>query len=169
MGTTGGGPQTGSEAYLDLSDADRREVIQLAAGDVMRDASKRTLEFSGRVIRVDPAAEILAKKILYRADLFKARDVFDMVAALVHDPEAANDALRATRHAHPNLLQRLGSLAKQPADALLQDIVHTESGKQYIDGMVPRLIQAVNVIQNETGGPEKRLIGMKSKISSQKK
>jgi hypothetical protein len=48
-------------------------------------------ELEGRLIRVERAAEIIAKKLFYRADQLKARDLFDLAAALDRWPQLLGD------------------------------------------------------------------------------
>lgn len=69
-----------------------------------------TMPLEGRAIRVERPAEILAKKVFYRADQLRARDVFDIACVLRREPAVFReigafvapkaDALRA-RLAHP--------------------------------------------------------------------
>jgi len=88
---------------------------------------------------------------LYRADTFKARDVFDMSAALTLDRQAALHALRATERTRPALLKRLAALAKAPQAALTEDIILTEAGKPYAEDMVSKLLQAVSRLDEAAG------------------
>jgi hypothetical protein len=136
--------------------------LLLAAGDVnftvaapvLAASPCETIEFDGRQIACDPTAEILAKKLLYRTDSFKARDVFDMSAALSLDPVSAMTALRATVSQHPALLRRLHSIAAMPAAAVTKDLVLTQTGVAYVEGMVARLVAAVGEISAAGGGPD---------------
>ncbi|MCJ2081169.1 nucleotidyl transferase AbiEii/AbiGii toxin family protein [Methylobacterium sp. J-090] len=120
------------------------DIDFIVAGPVIRGAETTVLCFEDRTLVLDPVSEILAKKILYRATLFKPRDVFDMATALICDPPSAMAALQATRHVHGNLLQRLKDLSKLPADTLFGDLVTCDGGERFGDGMIERLVQAVS-------------------------
>jgi hypothetical protein len=69
---------------------------------------------------LEATAEILAKNLLYRADSSKARDAFDMSAALAIDPAAAIEALQATERTRPTLLRRLAAMRTLSEDILLK-------------------------------------------------
>jgi hypothetical protein len=43
--------------------------------------------YGNDVVRVETPEEIIAKKILYKADQLKARDIFDLAAVIYHDKE----------------------------------------------------------------------------------
>ncbi len=74
-----------------------------------------------------------------RADSFKARDVFDMSAALAWDPQAANAALQATRSSRPLLLARLDAMAADSDADLMDGIMVTPSGRGFATGMMDKL------------------------------
>ncbi len=48
-------------------------------------------EVMGRVVNVETPAEIIAKKVRYRAHTFKARDLFDLATVLDKAPEAIHE------------------------------------------------------------------------------
>ncbi len=111
-----------------------------------REQPGEALDFMGRSIPLDTTAEILAKKLLYRAESFKARDVFDMAVALALDRPAAVKALRAAASTRTALLRRLQVLAEAPPADLTRDLVLTQAGATYAGGMVAVLAQAVRDI-----------------------
>jgi len=113
---------------------------------VTREQPGEALDFMGRSIPLDTTAEILAKKLLYRAESFKARDVFDMAVALALDRPAAVKALRAAASTRTALLRRLQVLAEAPPADLTRDLVLTQAGATYAGGMVAVLAQAVRDI-----------------------
>lgn len=45
----------------------------------------------GRTVNVETPAEIIAKKVLYRARTFKARDLFDLATVLDREPDAIHE------------------------------------------------------------------------------
>jgi hypothetical protein len=123
----------------------RGDVDFIVAAPVIADAPAETIRVAGRDIALEATAEILAKKLLYRADSFKPRDVFDMAVALALDPAAAYAALRATAHRRGALRDRLAAMAAVPEAALTTDIVLTETGRRHAAGMVARVQAAVAV------------------------
>lgn len=59
-----------------------------------------------RTVRVETAAEIVAKKLWHRGDRATARDLFDLSLVIEREPEALRQAARyLTRHAKPFLEQ----------------------------------------------------------------
>ena len=119
------------------------DIDFIVAGTVTRIADPDTLDFAGHTIALEPTAEILAKKILYRGASFKPRDVFDMVAAMALDPGSATLALQATHSAHPVLRRRLDTLHALGEIDLVEDIAATATGRFFIAGMVERLANAI--------------------------
>lgn len=119
------------------------DVGFIVAGSATRPPPAETLEFEGWRIPLDATAEILAKKLLYRAESLKARDVFDMAVALALDRPAAMEAIRAAASTRPALLRRLRALAPEPAGLLAQALLTTEAGAPYVQGMVETVLRAV--------------------------
>lgn len=117
----------------------------IVAGDLTQEQPGEALDFMGRCIPLDTTAD-LAKKLLYRAESFKARDVFDMAVALALDRPAATKALRLAASTRTALLRRLQVLAEAPPADLTRDLMLTEAGAAYADGMVAALAQAVRDI-----------------------
>ena len=129
-----------NEVKLVLPDG---SVDFVVAAPVIPDAPCETITVDGRRVDLDATEEILAKKLMYRADSFKARDVFDMAAALALDRPAAMAALRATARTRPALQARLASMARLPAAGLLEGIVATASGVAYAEKMLGVLGAAI--------------------------
>lgn len=127
------------------------DVDFIVAAPVIPDVACETLSFEGRDIVLDATSEILAKKLLYRAEGFKARDVFDMSAALALDPSSALAALRATTRTRVPLLRRLTAMAAVPQDDLVRDVAMTEAGRAHADSMVARLRQAAAEVDTSGG------------------
>lgn len=119
------------------------DIDFIVAGPVTREPVQERLDIDGIAVPLEATAEILAKKILYRAASFKPRDVFDVVRGLACDPAAARKAIDATKPVHPVLLRRLASLRKLDESVLLDDIDVTSSGRLYLVGMIDRLVGAV--------------------------
>lgn len=122
---------------------DAGDIDLVVSGTVIPGEPTATLDLEDRRIRLDATAEILAKKILYRAESFKARDVFDLSCALALDPDAAFKALAATRPVHAALARRLGALSKIDAKALSADLLMTETGRAYAEDMIAKVLAAM--------------------------
>lgn len=58
------------------------DIDFIVATPMIPSALVETIQVGGRPITLDATSEILAKKLRYRADSFKARDVFDMATDL---------------------------------------------------------------------------------------
>jgi hypothetical protein len=99
-------------------------------------------------------SEILAKKLLYRANGFKARDVLDISAALAMDRPSAIAALNATAGTRPALLRRLAAMTAVPESELVRDIAITHAGRRHAADMVPRLLLAIAETDNSGMGQQ---------------
>lgn len=126
----------------------------IVAGSATRLPPPETLEFEGSRILLDATAEILGKKLLYRAESFKARDVFDMAVALALDRPAALAAIRAAATTRPALLRRLGAMSAEPAGRLAASLLPTDAGAPYVPGMIETVRRAVlDAGSSGAGGP----------------
>ena len=108
--------------------------------------------YRGRPITLEATSEILAKKLAYRADSFKARDVFDLATALDMDRLSAMTALRATRHTRPALMARLRAMQATPAADRVAELAMTASGMRHADGMIAKVLQAEHRPQRQRRG-----------------
>lgn len=63
--------------------------IDFIVSQVLTAEPWRTREVLGRTVKVETASEILAKKLKYRGDALKARDMFDLACVLERNPEMA--------------------------------------------------------------------------------
>ncbi len=61
--------------------------IDFLVAPTLTDIPAKTVEVFGRNIAIDSPAEIIAKKIFYRASQLKGRDLFDIVCAIQKIPE----------------------------------------------------------------------------------
>jgi hypothetical protein len=125
------------------------DVNFIVAAPVIPTAAYEVINAGGRQIVLDATSEILARKLLYRADSFKARDAFDMAVALADDHAAAAEALAATRRTRPALLRRLMAMRTLTPDDLAKDMMVTEVGRPYLTGMVDGLLQAIKTIDSD--------------------
>jgi hypothetical protein len=67
----------------------------------------RVEEILGRPVQVETTAEIVAKKLKYRAAEFKGRDIFDVALVLERDPQVLGDISAVVVDAKAALLRRL--------------------------------------------------------------
>jgi hypothetical protein len=72
--------------------------IDFIVASPVTDQPYEVLDFEGRSICVDSSTEIIAKKIFYRKEEFKARDIFDLATVLLHEEQ---DALVKFCASHP--------------------------------------------------------------------
>ena len=117
------------------------DIDFIVAGSVTQSPPPDGLDIEGVHIPLDATSEILGKKLLYHAESFKARDVFDMAVALALDRPAAMEAIQAAAPTRPALLRRLPALEREGrlADALLP----TALGTPYTTGMFKALHDAL--------------------------
>ena len=120
------------------------DIDFIVAGPVIPGAQVEAMTFHDRAIPLDATAEILAKKLLYRADSFKARDVFDMATVLARAPGDALEALAATTRAHPALRRRLSTMQALSPAKLTENLLPTPSGRTHLDGMVRSVLRALD-------------------------
>lgn len=96
---------------------------------------------AGRDLRAETAAEVLAKKMLYRGADFTHRDAYDLAALLRADPAAVRTASEAAGPlALRRLAHRLGLLLPGLA-AELPDYVNPAPGWEGFAAEVPALIE----------------------------
>jgi predicted nucleotidyltransferase component of viral defense system len=74
--------------------------IDVVASPNLTEAAFETWRLLGRTVRVETAAEIVAKKLWHRGDRATARDLFDLSLVIEHEPQALRQAAQyLTRHA----------------------------------------------------------------------
>lgn len=67
--------------------------IDVVVGTSLTEAPYETIDYRGRMIRVETSAEIIAKKMWHRGDRAKGRDLFDLCAVAAAQPEQLRIAL----------------------------------------------------------------------------
>lgn len=106
-----------AEEIADFAIVDRRfvklycpegEIDFIVAGNISRNPTVET-ELFGRVVRAETTPEIVAKKIVYRAVDFTARDLFDLSLALHADPEGMVEIQTLAAPHAPMILKRIAS------------------------------------------------------------
>lgn len=87
------------------------EIDFIVSPSVTGSPSRKT-EIRGNIFQIESPEEIISKKILYRSDEFKPRDVFDTVVALRHDSGILLKNRNVLGSRFPVLLKRLSVLEK---------------------------------------------------------
>ena len=119
------------------------DIDFIISADVIPDLKRQTLTLLDRSIPVDPPSEILAKKIMYRAATFKARDIYDLSAAIDLAPPTAWKAVSAASRKKDLLLSRLHDLKSVSDRELSRDIVPYNGPLRHAAGMVTKVIDFV--------------------------
>jgi hypothetical protein len=115
------------------------DIDFIIAGDVAVPVNRTKLPLEGREILVDPTSEILAKKLFYRGASLKARDVYDLSAAIDLDPDEARRAAKAAASKKALLVQRLDEMEKVDQHALLQGITPYDGELRHAADMVAKV------------------------------
>ena len=95
----------------------REGEIDVIVGAPLTDAPHETIDYRGRMIRVETSAEIIAKKMWHRGDRAKGRDLFDLCAVATSEPEQLTAA-------SPFLARHGAAFLKALADR--EDVVRRE-------------------------------------------
>jgi hypothetical protein len=115
------------------------DIDIIAAAPTILEAGEISLDFEGETVILDSTAEILGKKLLYRAPSFQPRDVFDTAAAIAMDPTSAARAVRTAASKAQILDRRLEELARLPSGEMERGILLLEGGRSLLPGMVDRV------------------------------
>ena len=81
-----------TQDYIEMAGAfvklqfEEGEIDFVAAPNLLQDAWENW-EIMGREMKVETAAEIIAKKMYHRGDRVTARDLFDLTLVIEHDPD----------------------------------------------------------------------------------
>ena len=127
------------------------DVDFVAAGTVTGVAPEETLDFRGHAIALETTEEILAKKLFYRAGLLKPRDAFDLVAASMKFPLAAQTAVEASAPRREAQLKRLRALADAPPDQLSRDVVPIGAFKEIVPTMIASALEWIARVDEMKG------------------
>jgi hypothetical protein len=112
------------------------DIDFIAAAPVTRVGATEILNHQGRGFQLEATEEILAKKLLYRAEQLKPRDVFDLVAAAEADRDTALRAVLSAATKRPVLERRLAYLARQSLEELSRDIWPLAGFAPIVDAMI---------------------------------
>lgn len=121
---------------LSLSQGDIDFII--AAPALPGENASDVLDFEGFRVRLDSTAEIFGKKLLYRPETFRARDVFDLVASIEYDRASAARAVGAAASKVTVLERRFDELSRMTPDALLNEILVLDRGRPLLADMIAR-------------------------------
>ena len=99
------------------------DIDFVAAGTVTSSEPIEMLRFQDYSFPLETTEEILAKKLFYRPESFKPRDVFDLAVAIDVDPSSAAPAVAASASKHGVLTRRLRHLSELGDAELARDIV----------------------------------------------
>ena len=122
----------------------RGDIDFIVAADVLQKMTRGVMKLGGRDITVDPPSEILAKKLFYRASMFRARDVYDVSAAIDLHPKVAAKAVAATLARRSLLKARLEALRAVPESELLEGIIPYDGPLKHGKRMVQKVIDFVD-------------------------
>jgi len=86
---------------------DEGEVDFVAAPN-LTDAAWEQWEIQGRPVRVETAAEVIAKKMYHRGDRATARDLFDLAMVVEREPEALSAAAPFLMRNRDRFLEQIG-------------------------------------------------------------
>lgn len=109
----------------------------MAAPNLLDDAWE-TWDIQGRIVKVETAAEIFAKKMHHRGDRVTARDLFDLVLVIEREPRMLLKAtpfllrhrdafLLQIQQPHPGLQAAFAAIATLDYEPSFEDCVATAS------------------------------------------
>jgi hypothetical protein len=82
--------------------------IDFVAAPNLTDAAWERWEIQGRPVRVETAAEVIAKKMYHRGDRATARDLFDLAMVAEREPDALADAAPFLMRHRDRFLEQIG-------------------------------------------------------------
>ena len=88
--------------------------IDFVAAPNLTDAAWERWEIRGRPVRVETAAEVIAKKLYHRGDRATARDLFDLAMVVEREPDALAAAVPLLNRHRDRFLEQV----RQPGPGL---------------------------------------------------
>jgi hypothetical protein len=119
------------------------DIDFVAAGAVTVSEPTETLRFQKYSFPLETTQEILAKKLFYRPESFKPRDVFDLAVAIDIDPSSAARAVVASASKRDVLTRRLRHLAQLGDAELGRDILPIGDLTRFVPGMIAKVVHFV--------------------------
>ena len=120
------------------------DIDFVAAGTVTSSEPIEMLKFQDYSFPLETTEEILAKKLFYRPESFKPRDVFDLAVAIDMDPSSAARAVAASASKCGVLTRRLRHLSELGDAELARDIMPIGEFSQILAGMIAKVDRFVN-------------------------
>lgn len=109
------------------------------------------LRFGVRSIAAERSAEIVTKKLVYRASTYAARDAFDLAAIRLYDRSALGEIAQSpaiTHHVVSSALNRL-NLAKGQYQSDMRSLINaTPRGEEFIDRACEMALEALEDIRD---------------------
>lgn len=100
--------------------------------------------FQRWVVKLETAAEIIAKKIRHRSSQFKRRDIFDMAAVAQLQPEQLEIALAANLENLPRLRDRIATMQHEYEQHVAADVNPTDTGQVFLRGAPEQCLAAID-------------------------
>ncbi|GLH78077.1 hypothetical protein SSBR45G_29850 [Bradyrhizobium sp. SSBR45G] len=136
--------------YLKLILRDVGEIDFLNAPTFTDDPTYQ-LRFGERAIAAERPAEIMAKKLIYRAATYTARDTFDLAAVYLYDRPALGAIAQSpaiTRHVISSVQNRL-NLARHQFQAEMRAVINlTSRGEQVVERSCEMALQALAEVES---------------------
>ena len=120
------------------------DIDFVAAATVTSSEPVEMLRFQDYSFPLETTEEILAKKLFYRPESFKPRDVFDLAVAIDMDPSSAARAVAASASKRGVLTRRLRHLSDLGDAELARDIVPIGEFSHILAGMIAKVDRFVN-------------------------
>jgi hypothetical protein len=100
--------------------------------------------FQRWVVKLETAAEVMAKKIRHRSSQFKRRDIFDMAAVAQLRPEQLDIALAANLENLPRLRDRIATMQHDYERHVVADINPTKAGQVFLRDAPERCLATID-------------------------
>jgi hypothetical protein len=110
------------------------DIDFIVSGAITGTEPTESLDFGAYTFPLETPTEILAKKLFYRAESFKLRDVFDLAVATEMDAGAATRAVAAAAAKRDVLERRLDQLSRLPPDDAARDIFRSVTSRISLGG-----------------------------------
>lgn len=130
--------------YLKLELGPEAGEIDILISKVMTAVPTSDWAFRQWTIKLETPAEIIAKKIRYRASQFKRRDIFDMGAVAQLNPLALDEALAVNRDGLPRLRDRIATMQADYERYVADDVNPTAAGQKLVQAAPERCVAAID-------------------------
>lgn len=117
----------------------RDAFIDFIAAPFLTQKPVKRIKISGCLVNVETPQEIIIKKMFYRADQFKSRDIFDLAIVIENDPSGLMENISVFRDKLPVLLERCRLLEKVYREEIKQLIIYRD--KRFVDCSFDRVME----------------------------